>query len=54
MRDDDFYEIAQCEFCDDDGVRLNMLGNRCDHIDHAAAAKRGMALIREALRKENK
>jgi hypothetical protein len=47
----DFYEIAQCEHCDDTGIRLNGMG-RCDHIDYAAAAKRGMALIRAALRKE--
>lgn len=44
-------EIAQCEHCDDTGVRLNGMG-LCDHIDYAAAAKRGMALIRAALRKE--
>ena len=46
-------EIAQCEHCDDSGIRLNGLG-LCDHIDYAAAAKRGMALIRAALRKEKK
>lgn len=50
---DDFYEIAQCEFCDDHGVRLNGMG-RCDHYDYAATAKRGMAMIRAALAKQRK
>lgn len=39
-------EIARCGLCDDDGYR----GNRvCHHIDHAAAARRGMALVRQVM-----
>lgn len=49
---DDFYDTAQCEFCDEHGIRLNGM-HRCDHIDYQAAAKRGMELIREALKKAN-
>ena len=45
---DDFYETAQCEFCDEHGIRLNGM-YRCDHIDYQAAAKRGMDMVREAL-----
>lgn len=47
--------VAYCELCDDNGYR----GHRvCDHVDHQAAAKRGMDMIRAALeeakqRKEN-
>lgn len=38
--------IANCGLCDDDGYR----GNRvCHHIDHAAAARRGMALVRRVM-----
>jgi hypothetical protein len=38
--------IVDCELCDDDGYR----GHRvCDHVDHTAAAERGMARIREIL-----
>lgn len=40
------YAAADCGLCDDDGYRGS---NPCDHIDHAAAAKRGMALIRSAM-----
>lgn len=40
------YAIANCGLCDDDGVRGM---HRCDHIDHARAARRGMELIREAM-----
>lgn len=39
-------EIARCELCDDDGMRGMLV---CDHIDHAAAAKRGMDMIRRAM-----
>jgi hypothetical protein len=42
----DPYEIADCEHCDDRGMR-GMYA--CDHIDHAAAASRGMALIRREM-----
>jgi hypothetical protein len=38
--------IAHCGLCDDDGYRG---GTVCDHADHAAAAKRGMAMIRHAM-----
>lgn len=40
--------IASCELCDDNGIRLNQ-ATRCDHTDYAAAARRGMKLIRQAL-----
>lgn len=40
-------EIADCDLCDDDGYRPNHAV--CDHIDHSLAAKRGSALVREAL-----
>ena len=42
-------EIAECEFCDDNGLRPN--NTCCDHIDYAAIAKRGIAKIRAALQK---
>lgn len=42
--------VANCELCDEHGYRGHYV---CDHVDYAAAAKRGMALIRQALRKEN-
>lgn len=50
------FAVAECDLCDDNGYRCHVV---CDHIDHAAAAKRGMAMIRQALedakqRKENK
>jgi hypothetical protein len=38
--------IRSCELCGDDGYRGSSV---CDHVDHAAAAKRGMELIRDAL-----
>ncbi|QBP31768.1 hypothetical protein SEA_PIPER2020_90 [Mycobacterium phage Piper2020] len=41
--------IANCELCDDDGYRGTLV---CDHADHAAAAKRGMAKVRAALGKD--
>jgi hypothetical protein len=44
--------IAHCEFCDDDGMRGM---RRCDHrTDYAAAAKRGMDLIRPILDKKGR
>jgi hypothetical protein len=42
-------EIAECELCDDDGIRLTGRIHPCDHIDYAAIAKRGMAKVRAAL-----
>lgn len=42
----DRYAIANCDLCDDQGVRGM---HRCDHIDHAAAARRGMEMIRAAM-----
>ncbi|MBU8819566.1 hypothetical protein [Mycolicibacterium goodii] len=41
--------IAACGLCDDDGYRG---GHVCDHVDHGAAAKRGMAKVRAALAKD--
>lgn len=38
--------IAACALCDDDGYRG---GTVCDHVDHSAAAKRGMDTIRQAM-----
>ena len=43
---DNPHDIADCDLCDDDGMR-GML--RCDHIDHGAASKRGMDMIRAAM-----
>jgi len=48
-RYDQMCEIAECEFCDDAGIHLNGL-SRCDHVDYGAIAKRGMALVKEALK----
>lgn len=42
----DATETARCDLCDDNGMRGMHL---CDHIDHAAAAKRGMDTIRRAM-----
>ena len=42
----DPWDIANCEFCDDDGMR-GMI--RCDHVDYAAIAKRGIAAVKAAL-----
>jgi hypothetical protein len=39
--------VAGCALCDRLGYRPN--GRICDHIDHAEAARRGMAMIREAM-----
>lgn len=43
--------IAECEWCDDTGIRRN--GHRCDHVDYAAIARRGMAKVRAALKGES-
>ena len=40
--------ITNCRLCDDDGYRSHAV---CDHIDHSAAATRGLAKCREALAK---
>ena len=48
---DELCERAECELCDDKGMNGMFV---CNHIDYAAAAKRGMKMIREALKKENK
>lgn len=42
------YGVADCDLCDADGYRNFHV---CDHVDHSAAAARGMALIRSVLRK---
>lgn len=41
---------AACTLCDDDGYRN---GQVCDHVDHAPAARRGIAACRAALTKEH-
>jgi hypothetical protein len=46
-RYDAMCEIAECELCDETGVRGGM--HRCDHVDYGAIAKRGMAKIKQAL-----
>ena len=38
--------IANCRLCDDDGYRGCQV---CHHIDHAAAAQRGITACRQAL-----
>lgn len=38
--------IAACRLCDDDSYRGNRI---CHHIDYAATAKRGLALIRKTM-----
>lgn len=38
--------IAACALCNDDGYIGAMV---CDHVDHAEAAKRGMAMIRATM-----
>lgn len=45
--------IAECELCDDDGLRLNGL-NRCDHIDYGRIARRGKKLCEQALKEVRK
>ena len=54
MRDryyDELCDRSECNFCDDDGIRLTV-GGTCDHVDWAAISKRGMAKVRQALRKD--
>ena len=41
--------IADCQLCDPDGYRGTQV---CDHIDHAAAARDGIAAVRAALAKD--
>lgn len=42
---------ATCRLCDPDGYRLPERAAVCDHIDHAPAARRGIAACRAALTK---
>jgi hypothetical protein len=42
----DYRTIDACDLCDDTGTRGM---HPCDHVDHASAAKRGMAMIRHAM-----
>ncbi len=44
-------DIAACQLCDRDGYRRPELTVVCDHIDHAPAARRGIAACRAALTK---
>lgn len=55
MRDhyDEMCDIAECELCDSDGIRLNQLG-KCDHIDYGPIAKRGKALCLQAIKEAKK
>jgi hypothetical protein len=50
---DHFYnrlvDIAECELCDEKGKRLDAFQLPCDHLDHSAAAKRGMDMIRQTM-----
>lgn len=50
---DDLAEIAGCELCDDDGIRLGGIGS-CDHTDYGAIAKRGIKLVLQALKEAKK
>jgi hypothetical protein len=43
-------DIARCGLCNADGYRGSTV---CDHVDHSAAAKRGIQLIREALARKD-
>ena len=45
---DELVEIADCELCDDDGIRLSGIGS-CDHTDYGAIAKRGIRRVLQAL-----
>ncbi len=47
----DEYMTAHCEFCGDDGIRLNELG-RCNHVDYGAIARRHRSAIKAALKKD--
>jgi hypothetical protein len=42
--------VDVCELCNADGYRGSTV---CDHVDHSAAAKRGIQLIREALARKD-
>ena len=42
----DYRTIDACDLCDNHGNRGMHL---CDHVDHASAAARGMAMIRAAM-----
>jgi hypothetical protein len=44
-------EIVECGLCDDHGMNGMFV---CNHIDYAANSKRGMELIRAALKKDTK
>jgi hypothetical protein len=46
---DRLHAIANCPLCDTDGYRDTHV---CDHTDHRAAARRGMAQIRAALNRD--
>ena len=43
--------VVNCEFCDDQGYRGS---SPCNHVDYRSIAARGMAKVREALRKAEK
>lgn len=50
----DYRAIDACDLCDEHGQRG---GHPCDHVDHAGAAERGMAMVRpilEAIAKRNR
>ena len=42
----EYRSIDACDLCDDNGYIGSTV---CDHYDHAAAARRGMDMIREAM-----
>ena len=46
---DELCERAECKLCDDKGIRLHGFG-KCDHVDYAAIAKRGLAKVKAALK----
>jgi hypothetical protein len=46
---DELADIVGCELCDDEGIHLNGI-HKCDHVDYAAIAKRGMAKVKAALK----
>lgn len=48
-RYDEMCAAAECELCDDHGIRPD--NTRCDHVDYAAIAKRGLEKVREALKR---
>ena len=45
---DEMLAVAECEFCDEAGIRLNGL-YRCDHIDYGSISKRGLKLCLQEL-----